>query len=312
MLMDNNIPKVLFKYKSFDKYTADILRNSEAFFCPASKLDDQFESAISISSKILNNDLDGYMRELMPYILEKVVPASSEVLKKDDIVSYFFNGKLNAPKFKSLVMKHDSSINRSQLDMLVNFINKLQNVQNNKKLSKGLNKLLNIKNEIGVFSMTTRANNQPMWVWYAKGYDGFVIEYNIEKYLIEHEDMAKELKHVNYSDKRENNPMHIILNVFYESLYKALGIPHKKYDAEKDIQLIVNTKSKDWSFQDEWRLFGKPETKTTIPINAVYVGVNASEANRDLIIKIAKEKGFTVYQQLNDCESTDIEFEKLY
>lgn len=312
MLMDNNIPKVLFKYKSFDKYTADILRNSEAFFCPASKLDDQFESAISISSKILNNDLDGYMRELMPYILEKVVPASSEVLKKDDIVSYFFNGKLNAPKFKSLVMKHDPSINHSQLDMLVNFINKLQNVQNNKKLSKGLNKLLNIKNEIGVFSMTTRANNQPMWAWYGKGYDGFVIEYNIEKYLIEHEDMAKELKHVNYSGKRENNPMHIILNVFYESLYKALGIPHKKYDAENDIQLIVNTKSKDWNFQDEWRLFGKPETKTTIPVNAVYVGVNASEANRDLIIKIAKEKGFTVYQQLNDYESTDIEFEKLY
>ena len=123
--------------------------------------------------------------------------------------------------------------------------------------------------------------------------------------------MAKELKYVNYSDKKENNPMHIIINAFYESLYKALGIPHKKYDAEKDIQLIVNTKSKDWSFQDEWRLFGKPETKTTIPINAVYVGVNATEANRDLIIKISKEKGFKVYQQLNDCESTDIEFEKL-
>lgn len=311
MLMDKNIPKVLFKYKSFDKYTADILRNSEAFFCPASKLDDQFESAISISSKILNNDLDGYMRELMPFILEKVAPASSEVLKEDDIVSYFFKGKLNAPKFKRLVMKYDSSLNHSQLDMLVNFINNLQNVQNNKKLSKALKKMLNIKNEIGVFSMTTRANNQPMWAWYAKGYDGFVIEYNIEKYLIEHEDMAKELKYVNYSDKRENNPMHIIINAFYESLYKALGIPHKKYDAEKDIQLIVNTKSKDWSFQDEWRLFGKPETKTTIPINAVYVGVNATEANRDLIIKIAKEKGFKVYQQLNDCESTDIEFEKL-
>ena len=49
-----------------------------------------------------------------------------------------------------------------------------------------------------------------------------------------------------------------------------------------------------------------------MPINAIYIGVNASEANRDLIIKIAKEKGFTVYQQLNDCESTDIEFEKLY
>lgn len=309
--MDNNIPRVLFKYKSFDKYTADILRNSEAFFCPASKLDDQFESAISISKRILNNDLDGYMRDLMPFILEKIVPSSSEVLKNTDIAAYFNNGKLNVPKFKSLVLKHDSSISHSQLDMLVNFINKLQNIQSNKKLCKALKKLMDIKNEIGVFSMTTRPNNQPMWAWYAKGYDGFVIEYDIEKFLSNHEEMAKELKYVNYSDKRNNNPMHIILNAFYEALNKALEIPHTKYNAEEDIQAIVNTKSKDWSFQDEWRLFGKPNTKAIIPINAVYVGVNASEANKDFIIKIAKEKGFKVYQQLNDCESTDIEFEQL-
>ena len=221
--MDNNIPRVLFKYKSFDKYTADILRNSEAFFCPASKLDDQFESAISISKRILNNDLDGYMRDLMPFILEKIVPSSSEVLKNTDIAAYFNNGKLNVPKFKSLVLKHDSSISHSQLDMLVNFINKLQNIQSNKKLCKALKKLMDIKNEIGVFSMTTRPNNQPMWAWYAKGYDGYVIEYNIEQYLNEHDEMAKDLKYVNYSDKRENNPMHIILNAFYEALYKSLG-----------------------------------------------------------------------------------------
>lgn len=309
--MDNGIPKVLFKYKSFDKYTADILRNSEAFFCPASRLDDQFESAISISKKILSNDLEGYIRELMPFIIERVAPSSSEVLKNEDMLSYFNNGKLNIPKFKNLILKHDSNVSHSQLDMLVNFINKLQNVQSNKKLSKALKKLINIKNEIGVFSMTTRPNNQPMWAWYAKGYDGYVIEYDIERYLGEHTEMAKDLKYVNYSDKRNNNPMHIVLNAFYEALYKSLGIPHQRYDAEKDIQAIVNTKSKDWNFQDEWRLFGKPDTKTMIPINAVYIGVNTSEANRDFIIKISKEKNFKVYQQLNDCESTDIEFEQI-
>lgn len=306
------VPNTLFKYKSFDKYTADILRNSEAFFCPASKLDDQFESAISISKKILNNDLDGYMRELLPFILEKVVPSSSEILKNIDIAYYFQNGKLNVPKFKNLVMKNDPNFSHSQLDMLVNFLNKLQNIENNKKLSKALKKLIDIKNEIGVFSMTTKPNNQPMWAWYAKGYDGYVVEYDIESYLKEHEEMYKDLKYVNYSDKRNNNPMHIILNSFYEALYRSLNIPHKKYDAEKDIESIVNTKSSDWKFQDEWRLFGKPETKAIIPIKAVYIGVNASEANRDFIIKVAKEKGFRVYQQLNDCESTDIEFELLF
>lgn len=307
----NDIPTSLFKYKSFDRYTTDILRNSEAFFCPASKLDDQFESAVSISKKILNNDLDGYLKELMPFILEKVVPSSSEVLKNIDILSYYQNGKLIVPKFKSLVMKNDPNISHSQLDMLVNFMTKLQNIESNKKLCKALKKLVNIKNEIGIFSMTTRPNNQPMWAWYAKGYDGFVVEYDINSFLTNNPEMIKELKYVNYSDKRDNNPMHIILNAFYEALYKSLGIPHAKYDAEKDIQSIVNTKSRDWSFQDEWRLFGKPESKAIMPIKSVYVGVNASEANKDFVCKIAKEKGFKVFQQLNDCESTDIEFEEI-
>lgn len=33
----NDIPATLFKYKTFDRYTAEILRNSEAFFCPCIK-----------------------------------------------------------------------------------------------------------------------------------------------------------------------------------------------------------------------------------------------------------------------------------
>lgn len=134
----NDIPTSLFKYKAFDRYIADILRNSEAFFCPASKLDDQFESVVSISKKILNNDLDGYLKELMPFILEKVVPSYSEVLKNTDILSYYQNGKLIVPKFKSLVMKNDPNISHSQLDMLVNFMTKLQNIESNKKLCKAL------------------------------------------------------------------------------------------------------------------------------------------------------------------------------
>ena len=49
-------------------------------------------------TSIYNAD-DGYMRELMPFILEKVVPASSEVLRNEDMALYFYNGKLNVPKF---------------------------------------------------------------------------------------------------------------------------------------------------------------------------------------------------------------------
>ena len=58
----------------------------------------------------------------------------------------------------------------------------------------------------------------------------------------------------------------------------------------KKIYRIVNTKSKDWNFQDEWRLFGKPNTKAVIPINAVYVGVNASEANKISSLKSLKKR----------------------
>lgn len=295
----------------FDKYTADILINSEAYFCQASKLDDQFESAISISKKIINNDFDGYMKDFLPIILEKVIPLSSKKIKETDINNYFKNWKLDVKKFKNLVIKNDANIKKSKLDKLINFINNFQNIKKNRAMCNALKKIINIKNEIGVFSMTTRANNQPMWAWYANMYEGYVIEYDIDEYLNKNEEMKKELSYVNYSNERKNNPINILLNIFYDSLYRTLNIQHDKSDVIKDIKSIINTKSIDWRFQDEWRFFGKPETKVYIPIKAIYIGVNVSETNKDLIIKIAKEKGYKVYQQLNNYESTNIEFEQV-
>lgn len=311
MMANTDLPKSLFKYKSFDNYTADILRKGEAYFCPAQMLDDQFESAISISKKILNNDIDGYMKELMPFILEKVLPQTSLALKDLDISTFYQNGKLNDKKFKAVVLENDSSIEHSKLDKIVNYLKSLQKIENNPKLCKAIKRMVNIKNEVGVFSLTTRNNNQPMWAWYADGYKGFVIEYDIETYLKCSEKNIKDLKQVNYCNKRNNNPMHIVLNLFYDALYKSLKIRHQAYDVEKNLIDVVNTKSVDWSFQEEWRFFGKPETKAIINIKAIYIGVNASEANKDFVLKIGKEKGYEIYQQLNDCETCDIEFERI-
>ena len=126
----------------FDKYTADILINSEAYFCQASKLDDQFESAISISKKIINNDFDGYMKDFLPIILEKVIPLSSKKIKETDINNYFKNWKLDVKKFKNLVIKNDANIKKSKLDKLINFINNFQNIKKNRAMCNALKKLL--------------------------------------------------------------------------------------------------------------------------------------------------------------------------
>lgn len=248
----------------------------------------------------------------MPHIIEKAVPSLTENLNEVDFASFFRQGKLDDKKFRKFLLRVEPTIDTAKLNKITEFIKGLSNIKNNKKIYKALKSIINIKNVIGVFSLTTKATNQPMWAWYAHGYDGFVIEYDIDSYLKNNEEKEKDLFYVNYSDKRNSNPIHVLLNAFYDALYKKIGVSYKKFNVEKELLSIVLTKSSDWNFQDEWRLLGTPKTKAIMPITAVYVGAKASEANRDFVIKLAREKGFKVYQQLNDYEACDIDFEEIF
>lgn len=68
---------------------------------------------------------------------------------------------------------------------------------------------------------------------------------------------------------------------------------------------ILLTKSTDWKYEKEWRLFklqtdyfDKHRCITKLKPSAVYLGINMTEDNKQRIIKICTEQNIPCYQMI--------------
>ena len=254
-----NYPKVLFKYRKFDKYTINMLKAGSIYFSPAYKLDDPFECSVAISKKIIEGDFRSYLKAIVPFILKQVISDSNNnKLNSLDVMSFYDDNGLNAEKFKLMVRAYDKNVKYSDIEKAVDAIKKIEIMDEfPESFKNAIITILNIQSIFGVFSLSEINDNQPMWSSYAKNYEGYCIEYDIEKFLKENPKYNNDLQEVYYSDKRENDPIKIILKVFYDSIYTSLQVDHKKYDIKDSLIKLVTTKAKSWSYQREWRLLGK-------------------------------------------------------
>jgi len=89
---------------------------------------------------------------------------------------------------------------------------------------------------IGVLALTEKPDNLLMWAHYAQNHKGFVLEFDSEhKYFHQQLSSSDELRHIHkvrYSDKRPN----IRISTF------------------EDATDIFLTKSKEWEYEQEWRI----------------------------------------------------------
>lgn len=69
----NKTPKVLYKYRDFDKFTFDMIENDYVYLTPSGMLDDPFDCSTNIDlSKIFENDNKTLSEEMMEYIINTV------------------------------------------------------------------------------------------------------------------------------------------------------------------------------------------------------------------------------------------------
>lgn len=312
-MVEKKIPNKLYKYKTVDEYTANILTNNEAFLCSAEYLDDMFECSVSIPKKIYNNDVEGCLHDLLPSIVKRVSPVSSEEIKITDVEQLVSGAEPDIKKFKSLILEKNPDVSTKELRTIGSIIKAItDDCEKNKKLKEGIINLINIKKVSGLCSLTTRKKDQPMWTFYANDYKGYMIEYDIKSYIVENYKRKKNIRKVIYSNKRYNSPFEILLDVFYQKLYKDLKLFYEGRVSEEDVNRILLTKKTDWRFQREWRIIGPANTIEHIPIKAVYLGHKMSESHRNFILKIAEEKKFKVYQQEYDTENCVLTYKKIY
>lgn len=175
------------------------------------------------------------------------------------------------------------------------------------KLVEIITGILERKDNTGVCCFTDNKDSQVMWNMYADNYKGCVIEYDISPYDLT---TMMDLCPVIYDDERKHDPLKIAIDVAVDSYDKTdkdiyLGITRSRYK-------IVLTKSKEWSFQNEWRIVGEAEKKCHIPIiKAVYLGKNVSVENKKKILELAESGWFKVYEQKFDNDTLRITYREI-
>jgi hypothetical protein len=181
-----------------------------------------------------------------------------------------------------------------------------------------------VNSEIGVFSLTSKPNNIPLWSKYSNDFNGLVI---------------------GFSEKITNNQKYISNKVHYDpelvSFEVSLNSGVVRFNGHKvtnpiisDFQItnnLINSflfhKTDSWKPQDEFRLITKfPKSVEledhvhleTIPFNffkELYIGYNVSEIERQEIISIIKNNPelshICCFNQIINPLSGDLEFVKI-
>lgn len=150
----------------------------------------------------------------------------------------------------------------------------------------------NIKRTLRICCFTTRLDNMSMWHHYANGHSGICIEYDT----------------------------HGFCNIFRRLLFPVI-YGETRFDASRYLQNIRDMKqrprlfpfyasifkSKDWAYEDEWRLVIPGGCLEECPlvnakINAVYLGRKISDDNKQRVLNVCKKNNIKVYQ-LDLCDS---------
>lgn len=315
----SKLPKTLFKYRKFDKYTLDMIKNEYVYLSPAINLDDPFDclSANNDFENVYENRNNHFVlsNHTLEYIANIILryPHQNKI-KKSDILSLIkrsiVDGKICTDLLKGELEKN-SFLTSEQGKMLINIINNINPIISQTFDSSIFKELfafyMKLKEKIGVCSLTTKRDNKPMWSLYANTYKGYCIEYE----LLSFEKRTCDILPVIYAKRFNNGIINAITQFVIGGIVCKISNGKVANGVESFYELIC-TKDSDWSYQDEWRILGDANSKiSSLKIKRIYLGFMVSKRNEQLILKCSSTKNFEVYKMNRPKNGTKITYTKL-
>lgn len=295
----SKMPKVLFKYRSFDRYTNETLSEPYVFLSPVNKLDDPFDCLTDsgISEKLHNSDASIGL-SLTPFIVKEVCRIGKIKTNRQEmerlIRSCYVDGKFSGTK-AHLVIDNSTLLNDEEKHFLYNILLNLddftQQIANDHTTESMAKTSLNPGESVGVFCMSEKRDNKVMWSLYSKKYKGYCVEYEMPS----DDDIRLNLCPVIYKKNEDNNFIHRIIRFSLANMIRYLSEGQINNEIGCFNELFC-TKDSDWKYQYEWRIIGKPgKLSKRLKIKAVYLGFDVLDSNIERIKRIGKKQGFKVF-----------------
>ena len=298
-------PDALFKYRSFDKWTLDILKNKYAYLAPVKDLDDPFDclsdfdvsNVMNISKKeITERFLKRFIKEFKIPVTDKQIDTIKQYksafkpgddFESDRIYEALKNEGIPEDKIGELVLQYQ------------NFVNISDAYKDNGEFERFGEVLMNPKDRIGVCSLSEINDNKVMWSLYGKEYKGYCIEYHVQKT----NKARRFLFPVIYSRKPNNSVIEKLFDTEFAIMERNMNSFNNPFLIDTEIGQtgaiyeLFCTKDIDWKYQKEWRLVGNARYHfKEVDIKAVYLGFAVSKINEKKMLSYAKRYKFDLYK----------------
>ena len=293
-------PDHLFKYTRINKFTFLNISNNSLRLSPVEKLDDPFDCVSNFSIESFYNTLNKIPND-------KFIDHFVNKIKKQFKFSFDIKatikscmGDCGLDKSKMMpVLLTIGHMNKEKANKLCDKFINLQNLVVDSKSSKSMESAIKIMKDpgknLGVGSLSNVKDNKVMWALYGKEYEGCCIEYDIPKDI----QATRYLFPVLYSKRISNNFAINLFDTFWSIVTRNTesSLFDNKIKGMGSIMVSLCLKDTDWSFQQEWRVIGKPNTDFQLfNIKAVFLGFKVCKTNETKMKRLAKKNHFSLYK----------------
>ena len=281
MIQHSSIPRMLYKYRPFDKYAIDMLENDYLYLCAAKNLDDPSKCTVSFD---LDSIVDPEKYQLMPaaftQILNRIAPyTAAENITRIKEILMTSDGYVAPDWNVRIASELQAGCTGENGEVLSNWLHNFIELQNEHPLQPQLESLVriaaNARDEMGICSLTVLADSADMWSDYSNGGTGYCIEFDMRGY-----EYNGSVFPVLYDDDRVNNIVMTVVADVMLLYMNAISNGRICADRSRFLEMFL-TKATKWQEQKEWRILGNADHRVQAPpIKAIYLGRNMSDKNR--------------------------------
>lgn len=294
----DRLPKKLYKYRPFDKYTYDIFDNDYIFLCKASNLDDKTECDTIFDP---NKYFDLIKGALEKEVINIILLALKDAMSEDDYIkvkSVFDNylikrGKLSNSAMLDFFMEFQNLVPNVDfvpfINMFAEIPEKMQREEYKEIIETYLKMGIEAKEEVGICSLAEDPNNERMWKEYASNSTGYCVEYDITDYEYIHL-----LAPVIYTDNRKKDLIEQTLKSSVNHLIYCISQGNINKDISHYYRMFL-TKNEEHHWQSEWRFIGNGNEKLKAPkITKIILGKDVSIENETKLIEYCKQNNIPI------------------
>ncbi|MBR4538338.1 MAG: DUF2971 domain-containing protein [Clostridia bacterium] len=304
--LSRNTPAKLYRFFSGNERSIEQFKKDEIWGSRASTFNDPYECLPSFDMDRINNDLvkaldieslkeffeavkNGYRLPQMAGIPDKLMQSILAFLNQPD---FYEQLESKFSFFRDQIILWWQSICGEVIYKFFNLFNQSQRQQY-------------------ITCFTENQNATLMWAHYANSHKGFCLEYNWGEIVAHTNNCLAERKillmPVKYSEKRFDASSYIF-PIIQDWIKTKMNLDFELYFSDFLIYIkILLTKSLDWSYESEWRMFSsipdaEPETDFRIQLihrpTAVYLGAKMPQEKSDMIEQLCMEKEIPCYKML--------------